>query len=146
MIAVIFGTRPEIIKLTPIVRALEDSKSLFFIIHTNQHYSKNLDAIFLEELGLPQAKYSLEIGSGTHGEMTGKMLIAIEKVLMEETPDIVVVEGDTNTVLAGALAATKLHVKVAHGGGFAQLVSPNARGNKSNTCGQYLRLLVCPNE
>jgi UDP-N-acetylglucosamine 2-epimerase (non-hydrolysing) len=113
-IAVILGTRPEIIKMSPVLRALENQTIDYFILHTGQHYSYNLDKIFFEELELPAPKYNLDIGSGTHAEETGKMLIGIEKILKEEKPDIVLVEGDTNTVLAGALAASKLHIKVGH--------------------------------
>ena len=113
-IAVILGTRPEIIKMSPIIRECMKRNLDYFILHTGQHYSYNLDKIFFEELELPEAKYNLDVGSGTHAEETGKMLIGIEKVLKEEKPDIALVEGDTNTVLAGALAASKLHIKVGH--------------------------------
>ena len=113
-ISTILGTRPEMIKMSPIIRELENHGSDYFIIHTGQHYSYNLDKIFFEELELPEPKYNLDVGSGSHAEETGKMLIGIEKVLKEEKPDIVLVEGDTNTVLAGALAASKLHIRVGH--------------------------------
>jgi len=113
-ITVVVGTRPEIIKMSPIIRECERRDVDFFILHTGQHYSYNMDQVFFEQLGLPEPKYNLDIGSGTHGEQTGKMLIRIEKVLTEERPDIVLVEGDTNTVVAGALAASKLHIKVGH--------------------------------
>ena len=122
-IAIVLGTRPEIIKMSPVIRALDKYNSLitdyrsritYFILHTGQHYSYNLDRVFFEQLELPQPKYNLEVGSGTHAEETGKMLIGIEKVLLEEKPDVVLVEGDTNSVLAGALAAAKLHIKVGH--------------------------------
>ena len=109
-ISIILGTRPEIIKMSPIIRECENQNLDYFILHTGQHYSYNLDKIFFEELGLPEPKYNLDVGSGSHAEETGKMLIGIEKVLKEEKPDVVLVEGDTNTVLAGALAATKLHI------------------------------------
>lgn len=111
-IGVILGTRPEIIKMSPIIRELEDKN--YFIIHTNQHYSENMDGIFFQELELPSQDYNLNIGSGTHGEQTGKMLAKIEKILLKEKPYLVVVQGDTNTVLAGALAASKLNIKIAH--------------------------------
>lgn len=113
-IAVTLGTRPEIIKMSPIIKELEGRQVDYFILHTGQHYSYNLDRVFFEQLKLPQAKYNLEVGSGSHAEQTAKILIGVEKVLQEESPDIVLVEGDTNSVLAGALAATKLHIEVGH--------------------------------
>jgi len=113
-ISVIFGTRPEIIKLSPVIRALKEEKLNFFIIHTNQHYNENMDEIFLKELALPKAKYNLNIGSGTHGNMTGRMLIEVEKIFFKEKPDLLIVQGDTNTVLAVSLAASKLGIKIAH--------------------------------
>ncbi|MDI6886485.1 MAG: UDP-N-acetyl glucosamine 2-epimerase [archaeon] len=113
-ISIILGTRPEIIKMSPIIRECENQELNYFILHTGQHYSYNLDKIFFEELELPAAKYNLDVGSGTHAEETGKMLIGIEKILNDEKPDIILVEGDTNTVLAGALAAVKLGIKVGH--------------------------------
>jgi len=113
-VAVILGTRPEIIKMSPVIKELENQNLDYFILHTNQHYSSKMDRIFFEQLNLPEPKYNLNIGSGTHAEETGKMLIGIEKILMKEKPDIVLVEGDTNTVLAGALAAAKLGIKVGH--------------------------------
>jgi len=113
-VSIILGTRPEIIKMSSIIKECQEKKIDYFILHTNQHYSENLDKVFFEELKILKPRYNLKIRSGTHAEETGKMLIGIEKVLMKEKPDIVLVEGDTNTVLAGALAATKLHIKVGH--------------------------------
>lgn len=113
-IAVVLGTRPEIIKMAPVIRELERRKVNSFILHTGQHYSYNLDRVFFEQLRLPPAKYNLEVGSGSHAEQTGKILIGVEKVLLSESPDVVLLEGDTNSVLAGALAAAKLHIKVGH--------------------------------
>ena len=113
-ISVILGTRPEIIKMSPIIRYLKDISLDFFILHTGQHYSYEMERIFFQELELPDADYNLEVGSGTHGQQTGKMLNGIEDVLLQEKPDIVLVQGDTNTVLAGALAAAKLGIKVGH--------------------------------
>ena len=111
---IIIGTRPEIIKMSPIIKECQKRNLNFFILHTNQHYSVNLDRVFLKELELPCPKYNLGVESGTHAEETGKMLIGIERILMKERPDIILVEGDTNTVLAGALSAAKLHIKVGH--------------------------------
>ncbi|MEK7527709.1 MAG: UDP-N-acetylglucosamine 2-epimerase (non-hydrolyzing) [Patescibacteria group bacterium] len=113
-IAIILGTRPEIIKLSPVIRQCQKSNIDFFIIHSNQHYSPEMDKIFFSELKLPQPKYNLNVGSGLHGEMTAKILIGTEKILLKELPDWVLVQGDTNTILAGALAASKLQIKVGH--------------------------------
>ena len=113
-ICIVLGTRPEIIKLSPVIRACERQGLDYFILHTGQHYSYNMDRVFFEQLELPESKYNLDVGSGTHGEQTGKILGGVERILMEERPDAVLVEGDTTTVLAGALAATKLHIKVGH--------------------------------
>jgi UDP-N-acetylglucosamine 2-epimerase (non-hydrolysing) len=113
-ICVVMGTRPEIIKMSPVIRECHRQNLDYFVIHTGQHYSYEMDALFFEEMKLPQPKYKLNIGSGSHAEETGKMLIRIEGVLIEEKPDIVLVLGDTNTVLAGALAASKLRTKVGH--------------------------------
>lgn len=114
MIVIILGTRPEIIKMSPIIRECEKQHIDYFILHTGQHYSYNMDKVFFDQLSLPDAKYNLDTGSGMHGEQTARMLTGIEKVLLKETPDAVLVQGDTNTVLAGALSACKLHIKVGH--------------------------------
>lgn len=114
-IAIILGTRPEIIKMSPIIRACHKQKLDYFIIHTNQHYTSNMDLTFFQELELPQPKYNIGVNSETyHGRMTGKMLIGIEDVLLKEKPDWVLVEGDTNTVVAGALIASKMGIHVGH--------------------------------
>lgn len=114
MIGIILGTRPEIIKMSPIIRECERKGVDYFILHTGQHYSYEMDRTFFEELELPEPKYNLDVGSGTHAEQTGKIMSGIERILMDEKPDIVLVQGDTNTVLAGALAASKLHIRVGH--------------------------------
>jgi UDP-N-acetylglucosamine 2-epimerase (non-hydrolysing) len=113
-IAIILGTRPEIIKMAPIIRECERRKLDYFVLHTGQHYSHQMDSIFFEQLELPAARYNLDVGSGTHAEQTGRIMAGVEKVLMAERPDVVLVQGDTNTVLAGALAASKLQIKVGH--------------------------------
>jgi len=113
-ISIVLGTRPEIIKMSPVIRECNRLGLDYFILHTGQHYSYNMDRIFLDQLELPEARYNLDIGSGNHGEQTGRMLMGIEKILQEEQPDVVLVEGDTNTVLAGALVAYKLGIRVGH--------------------------------
>jgi UDP-N-acetylglucosamine 2-epimerase (non-hydrolysing) len=118
-IAIILGTRPEIIKMSPVIRECEKRKNCssdfdYFILHTGQHYSYNMDKVFFKQLNLPEAKYNLDVGSGSHAVQTGKMLPGIEEILLKEHPDVILVQGDTNTVLAGALVASKLHIKVGH--------------------------------
>lgn len=113
-ISIILGTRPEIIKMSPIIRECESLNLDFFILHTGQHYSYNMDKVFFEQLKLPFAQYNLDVGPGSHAEQTGRMLVGIEKILQEEQPDIVLVEGDTNTVLSGAIASVKLGIPVGH--------------------------------
>jgi len=100
--------------MAPVIHECIKRKVPFFVLHTHQHYSENLDKVFFKDLNLPFPKYNLEIGSGSHGAQTGKMLIEIEGILINEKPNIVLVQGDTNTVLAGAITATKLHIPVGH--------------------------------
>ncbi len=113
-VAIVLGTRPEIIKMAPIIRLLQKKNMDFFIAHSNQHYSKNLDEIFFKELQLTKPKYNLRVGSADHGNQTGNILIKVEKVLLEEKPDVVLAQGDTNTVLAAILAASKQNIPTGH--------------------------------
>lgn len=117
MIAIILGTRPEIIKMSPIINACEEENIQYQLIHSGQHYSYEMDKVFFQELELPEVDYNLDVGSGTHAGQTAKILAGVEKILIKENygkNDIVLVEGDTNTVLASSLAATKLRIKVGH--------------------------------
>jgi UDP-N-acetylglucosamine 2-epimerase (non-hydrolysing) len=112
--AIILGTRPEIIKMAPLIKIYQENRADFFLLHTGQHYSFQMDKVFFDQLELSPPAYNLDVGSGSHAEQTGKMLAGIEPVLLKEKPDIVLVEGDTNSVLAGALTAAKLGIKVGH--------------------------------
>jgi len=113
-VAVILGTRPEIIKMSPIIRTLSNAGDSFFILHTGQHYSYEMDRSFFDTLALPDPAYNLDVGSGSHAVQTGKIMAGTEGILEKERPDVVLVQGDTNTVLAGALAAAKLHIPIGH--------------------------------
>jgi len=111
----VLGTRPEIIKLSPVIRACQRRDVSFSLIHTGQHYSDELDSVFFEQLDLPTPEYNLSVGSKNHGAQTAEMIAGIESILEEERPDVVLVQGDTNSVLAGTIAATKLDgIKVGH--------------------------------
>ena len=113
-IATILGTRPEIIKMAPIIDEISKRGIDQIVLHTGQHYDKEMSDNFFKDLEIPTPDYNIHVGSGTHGKQTGLMMKGIEEVLLDEKPDIVLVQGDTNAVLAGALVASKLHIAVGH--------------------------------
>ena len=111
----IIGARPQFIKASVVSRSLQKQPGINeVIVHTGQHFDSNMSDIFFDELSIPRPDYMLDINCAMHGEMTGRMLTEIERVILTEKPDRVLVYGDTNSTLAGALAAAKLHVPVAH--------------------------------
>ena len=113
-IASIVGARPQFIKAAPVSRALRQAGHQEFLIHTGQHYDHEMSQVFFQQLSIPEPDVNLGIGSGSHGQQTGRMLALIEGVIKEQSPEYVIVYGDTNSTLAGALAAAKLHIPVAH--------------------------------
>lgn len=116
-IVTVVGARPQFIKAAAVSRAIRDDfagEIEEIIVHTGQHYDANMSKVFFEELDIQQPKHNLEVSGGHHGAMTGRMLEGVEKVLLLEKPDWLLIYGDTNSTLAGALAAAKLHVPIAH--------------------------------
>jgi UDP-N-acetylglucosamine 2-epimerase (non-hydrolysing) len=111
----VVGTRPNFIKMAPVVREISNMKIPHVLVHTGQHYDEEMSRIFLKELGLPEIDYSLDVGSGSHGYQIGEILKKVEEVILKEEPDFVLIPGDTNTSLAGALASSKISgVKTCH--------------------------------
>ena len=114
-ILTIVGARPQFVKAFPVANLTNSSDEIDeVLVHTGQHYDANMSEAFFRELGLPQPKYNLGVGSGSHAVQSGKMLVALDEVLSQEIPDIVLVYGDTNSTLAGALAASKSNIPIAH--------------------------------
>lgn len=114
-ILTVVGARPQFVKAALVCRALRSQAQVAeVLVHTGQHYDENMSAVFFEQMQLPKPDYHLEIGSGTHGAQTGRMLEMLEGVILSEKPDRVLVYGDTNSTLAGAVAAAKLNIPVAH--------------------------------
>ena len=112
-ICTVVGARPQFVKLAVVSKILR-KESREILIHTGQHHDHNMSDVFFEEMDIPKPDYDLGISGGSHGQMTGKMLMKIEEVLLREKPDMLLLFGDTNSTLAGALAAVKLHIPVCH--------------------------------
>ena len=114
-IITVIGARPQFIKASALSREIKKNQNINeVIIHTGQHYDTNMSDIFFDELEIPKPKYNLGIGGGTHGQNTGRMIEGIESILITEKPDYLIVYGDTDSTLAGALAAVKIHIPVVH--------------------------------
>ncbi len=116
-IVTIIGARPQIIKAAALSRAIKNKFSndiTEIIVHTGQHYDENMSQVFFDELGIPAPNYNLNVGSGSHGKQTATMIAGIEEILVNEKPNAIVLYGDTNSTLAGAIAASKIHVPVIH--------------------------------
>lgn len=142
-ILTVVGARPQFIKAAVVSRILRNYAEEV-IVHTGQHYDYNMSDIFFEELNIPTPDYNLGISGGSHGAMTGKMLMALEEVILKEKPDRVLVYGDTNSTLAAALAAVKLHIPVIHveaGNRFGTLDSPE---EVNRICTDHVATVLMP--
>ena len=113
-ILTVLGARPQFIKAGAVSREISKQKLKEIIVHTGQHYDKNMSDLFFEELQIPKPNYFLGVGGKSHGAMTGEMIVKLEEVMLKEKPDVVLVYGDTNSTLAGSITASKLHLPIAH--------------------------------
>ena len=113
-VCIVIGTRPEIIKMSPLIRACQNQKLDFFILHTGQHFSPNMDSDIFNDLELPKPKYNLKTGGIPYNLQISQMIQKMSEIFIKERPKVVFVQGDTNSVLAGALAANKLTIQVGH--------------------------------
>jgi UDP-GlcNAc3NAcA epimerase len=147
-IATIIGARPQFIKAAMVSMEIANRDIIEeIIIHTGQHFDKNMSHIFFEEMGIPEPNYNLNIHSLSHGAMTGRQIEGIEEILMKEKPDWILVYGDTNSTLAGALAAAKLHIPVAHVEAGLRSFNRNMPEEINRIlCDQVSNLLLCPSE
>lgn len=143
----IVGARPQFIKAAPVSRAVDERTGLSeILVHTGQHFDHGMSDIFFEELGIREPDHTLGIHGGSHGEMTGRMLAALEQVMLKESPDAVLIYGDTNSTLAGAMAAAKLYIPIAHVEAGLRSFRPMPEEINRVVADRVSRWLFCPTE
>ena len=143
----VVGARPQFIKAAPLSRAIAERKSLVeILVHTGQHFDRDMSDIFFEELGIRKPEHTLGIHGGTQGEMTGRMIIALERVMLDEKPDAVLIYGDTNSTLAGAIAAAKLYIPIAHVEAGLRSFRPMPEEINRILADRVSRWMFCPTE
>jgi UDP-GlcNAc3NAcA epimerase len=141
-IVTVLGARPQFIKASVVSHEMRRRSDLTeIVVHTGQHFDRNMSDVFFAELGMDPPAYFLDIHGGSHGAMTGRMLAEVEQVLLKEEPDAVLVYGDTNSTIAGSLAAVKLHIP-ARRGRLAKLQSGDAGGGQSHSDGPHFPLAL----
>ena len=143
----VLGARPQFVKAAPVSAAMIEAGTDEILVHTGQHFDYEMSQVFFDELNIPEPKYNLAISGGSHGRMTGRMLESVEDVIEKERPDCVLVYGDTNSTLSGALAATKLHVPVAHMEAGIRSYNKNMPEEINRILTDHVSsLLLCPSE
>jgi UDP-GlcNAc3NAcA epimerase len=141
----VVGARPQFIKAAPLSHALAKRENLTeILVHTGQHFDREMSDIFFEELAIRKPDYELDIHGGSHGEMTGRMLIALDQVIVKERPDVVLIYGDTNSTLAGAIAAAKLYIPIAHIEAGLRSFRPMPEEINRTVADRLSRWLFCP--